>query len=67
MATGNRDWAYAEAKRRAEVLKRGYAVYRSVRNDDSYIIRPKEDVAPDFQLWRHVATVAPGGHVTMYR
>lgn len=65
--TGNRDWAYAEARRRATVLKRGYAVYQSVRKDSDYIIRPKEDVAPDFERWRQVATIDPGGGVTMYR
>jgi hypothetical protein len=65
--TGNRNWAYTEAKRRADIMKQGYAVYQRLHNNEEYIIRPKADEAPDFANWRHVATIEPGGGMTMYR
>ncbi len=61
MATsGNRDWAYIEAKRRSVTMAKPYAIYQHKRNTGDHIIRPVEYEAPPPASWRLVATIQDG-------
>lgn len=61
MATsGNREWAFTEAKRRASAMGGPYSIYQNKRNDD-YILRTAEASPPLPQCWRRVATIQPDG------
>lgn len=52
MATaGNKDWAVTEAKRRAQVMGRDYAIYRHKIHTEDHIIRPTVMEAPDAKRW----------------
>jgi len=64
MATaGNREWAYAEAARRAHALDGPYSIYRHKYNPD-YIIRTRESAPPNPERWRLVATYQPDGKLS---
>lgn len=61
MTSGNREWAFSEAQRRAGALNGAYAIYRHKRNADDYVIRTAEAAAPNPHLWQHIATFQPDG------
>ena len=58
--TGNRNWAFTEATRRAKAMDRAYAIYRNIYHDD-YIIRPQNDAGPSTAQWRTAAVIQPDG------
>jgi hypothetical protein len=60
--SGNKDWAYKEATRRAAALNRPYAIYRQSMYDD-YIIRPAHHAAPDAVRWQNEAVIEIDGKV----
>lgn len=61
MATsGNRDWAYAEAARRAKVMRKPYAIYNHSFNQTDHIVRPIEYALP-WKVWKRIAIIMPDG------
>lgn len=61
MATsGNRDWAFTEAKRRAIALNRPYTIYKAALYDD-YIIKPATFARPDNRRWDRVIVIEANG------
>lgn len=57
MATsGNREWADTEAKRRANAMRKSYAIYQHKKNGDC-IIRARDALPPDPWTWSCAATV----------
>jgi hypothetical protein len=60
MATsGNREWAFTEASRRAAAMCGAYSIYQHPRHTDDYIVRNAEAAPP--QSWRRVATFQSDG------
>ena len=60
MATsGNRDWAYTEATRRAKVMAKPYAIYNHPLHPFDHIIRPAADEPP--ANWKRIAIILPDG------
>lgn len=53
-------FAVIEAKRRAAVMDRAYAIYQKIGTED-YILRPKSETAPQPTAWRRVAIIQPDG------
>jgi len=67
--TGSRDWAFAEASRRAAEQWRVYIIYKHTRNPD-YIIRNLDLAPPSLPDWRLEARAYPNGtfeHLTHAR
>ncbi len=59
--TGNREWAFTEAKRRSPAMNGAYSIYQHVRNTDDYIIRSAYAAPPIPRDWRLIATFEPDG------
>jgi len=60
MTSGNRDWAFNEATRRASVMGGAYSIYKHKQHPD-YIIRTVEAAPPKTSDWERVATIEPNG------
>jgi hypothetical protein len=56
-SSGNKEWAFTEAKRRAIALGNSYYVYAHRRNIGDHIIKPTSDKPPSMSDWRSIALV----------
>lgn len=58
--SGNRNWAFMEATRRASTMKDAYSIYRH-RNGEDYIIRTAVAAPPLAASWQRVSTIESDG------
>ena len=59
--TDNRQWAFSEATRRAQVLDNAYSIYQHKRHENDHIIRTAQAAPPDPGMWKRIATIQPDG------